>query len=246
MEENRIQLIKRILNQVLMELSNQIYNIDLNRLRCLYDRNKQLQVKITNKQDKEIEYNFYYEKDGEYCGSIKMKNWHRCFLLEYPPQYRNNKLCSLNLILSVANYDDEEKLILAIYHEIAHFLASSEWKTMKTNGQEIIEHKSGICIDKYYYDKGSIYKIESNHIESINEALNDWVSKYLYSVVSGKEQINDKRYEKINKRIEHKIKTDQIKPEQILCYYISNNISRLVEKLNLNDFIINDEKGERN
>ena len=61
MEENRIQLIKRILNQVLMELSNQIYNIDLNRLRCLYDRNKQLQVKITNKQDKEIQYNFYYE-----------------------------------------------------------------------------------------------------------------------------------------------------------------------------------------
>ena len=62
MEENRIQLIKRILNQVLLELSNPIYNIDLNRLRCLYDRNKQLQVKITNKQDKKIEYNFYYEK----------------------------------------------------------------------------------------------------------------------------------------------------------------------------------------
>lgn len=82
--------------------------------------------------------------------------------------------------------------------------------------------------------------------ESINEALNDWVSKYLYSVVSGKEQINDKRYEKINKRIEYKIKIGQIKPEQILCYYISNNINRLVEKLNLNDFIINEEKGERN
>lgn len=44
--------------------------------------------------------------------------------------------------------------------------------------------------------------------------INDWVSKYLYSV--------------------------------ILCYYISNNINKLVEKLNINEFIIGDEKGERN
>lgn len=237
MEKEKSNNVKQIINKVLLELSKPIYNIESKKLKNLYVMKEKIQIIISDKKEKEIKYNFYYASDGMYCGTIKLKNWNRSFLLEYPPVYRNHTLCSVNPIINIASYDNEKKFILAMYHEVSHLFSSSEWKSIDGK-KDCLEHRSGICIDRYYYSNGQIFNVESNHLEPINEALNDWVSKYLYSKIENKMQINDRRFEKINNKIEEKIKKSQITPEQIIEYYFSNDTDKLISIINIEDLIV--------
>ena len=61
MKEQRIQIIKRIINQILLEISDVEYNIDLSRLKLLYDRKYKMQIIVSDKFNKKMQYNFYYQ-----------------------------------------------------------------------------------------------------------------------------------------------------------------------------------------
>ena len=245
MKEQRIQIIKRIINQILLEISDVEYNIDLSKLKLLYDRKHKIQIIVSDKYNKKMQYNFYYEDNGNFYGSINIKNFERSFLMEYPPQYRKGELININPILNIANYDDENTFLLSAYHEITHFISSGSWKKIKKGDKSIIEHASGICVDRYYYNKEKVTNIESNNMEFINEAINDWISKYLYSLIEKKKVKNDDRYKKINMQISNKIQNGEIKEKEIIAYYISNEINKLKEGLDIDDFYMKKAKGER-
>jgi len=245
MKEQRIQIIKRIINQILLEISDVEYNIDLSRLKLLYDRKHKMQIILNDKDNKTMQYNFYYEDNGNFYGSINIKNFERSFLMEYPPQYRKGELININPILNIANYDDETTFLLSTYHEVTHFISSGSWNTIQKGDKSIIEHISGISVDRYYYNKEKVTTIESNNMEFINEAINDWISKYLYSLIEKKKISNDDRYKKINMQIKNKIQNGEIKAKDIISYYISNEISKLKEGLSIEDFYIGKAKGER-
>ena len=78
---------------------------------------------------------------------------------------------------------DEITFLLSTYHEVTHFISSGSWNTIQKGDKSIIEHISGISVDRYYYNKEKVTNIESNNMEFINEAINDWISKYLYSLI---------------------------------------------------------------
>lgn len=240
MKEQRIQIIKKIINQILLEISDVEYNIDLSRLKLLYDRKHKMQIIVSDKYNKKIQYNFYYEDNGNFYGSINIKNFERSFLMEYPPQYRKGELVNINPILNIANYDDENTFLLSTYHEVTHFISSGSWKTIQKGDKSIIEHTSGICVDRYYYNKEKVTTIESNNMEFVNEATNDW-----NSLIEKKKISNDDRYKKINMQIRNKIQNGEIKAKDIISYYISNEISKLKEELSIDDLDIEDAKGER-
>lgn len=240
MKEQGIQIIKRIINQILLEISDVEYNIDLSRLKLLYDRKHKMQIIVSDKYNKKMQYNFYYEDNGNFYGSINIKNFERSFLMEYPPQYRKGELVNINPILNIANYDDENTFLLSTYHEVTHFISSGSWKTIQKGDKSIIEHTSGICVDRYYYNKEKVTTIESNNMEFVNEATNDW-----NSLIEKKKISNDDRYKKINMQIRNKIQNGEIKAKDIISYYISNEISKLKEELSIDDLDIEDAKGER-
>ena len=240
MKEQRIQIIKKIINQILLEISDVEYNIDLSRLKLLYDRKHKMQIIVSDKYNKKMQYNFYYEDNGNFYGSINIKNFERSFLMEYPPQYRKGELVNINPILNIANYDDENTFLLSTYHEVTHFISSGSWKTIQKGDKSIIEHTSGICVDRYYYNKEKVTTIESNNMEFVNEATNDW-----NSLIEKKKISNDDRYKKINMQIRNKIQNGEIKAKDIISYYISNEISKLKEELSIDDLDIEDAKGER-
>lgn len=131
MKEQRIQTIKRIINQILLEISDAEYNIDLDRLKLLYERKHKMQIIVSDKRNKKMQYNFYYEDNGNFCGSINIKNFERSFLMEYPPQYRKGELVNINPILNIANYDDENTFLLSTYHEVTHFIWFLEYNTKR-------------------------------------------------------------------------------------------------------------------
>lgn len=239
MKEQGIQIIKRIINQILLEISDVEYK-DLSRLKLLYDRKHKMQIIVSDKYNKKMQYNFYYEDNGNFYGSINIKNFERSFLMEYPPQYRKGELVNINPILNIANYDDENTFLLSTYHEVTHFISSGSWKTIQKGDKSIIEHTSGICVDRYYYNKEKVTTIESNNMEFVNEATNDW-----NSLIEKKKISNDDRYKKINMQIRNKIQNGEIKAKDIISYYISNEISKLKEELSIDDLDIEDAKGER-
>ncbi len=240
MKEQRIQIIKKIINQILLEISDVEYNIDLSRLKLLYDRKHKMQIIVSDKYNKKMQYNFYYEDNGNFYGSINIKNFEKSFLMEYPPQYRKGELVNINPILNIANYDDENTFLLSTYHEVTHFISSGSWKTIQKGDKSIIEHTSGICVDRYYYNKEKVTTIESNNMEFVNEATNDW-----NSLIEKEKISNDDRYKKINMQIRNKIQNGEIKAKDIISYYISNEISKLKEELSIDDLDIEDAKGER-
>ena len=68
----------------------------------------------------------------------------------------------------------------------------------------------------------------------------------IFIFINRKKKVNnDDRYKKINMQISNKIQNGEIKEKEIIAYYISNEINKLKEGLDIDDFYMKKAKGER-
>lgn len=243
MREKREEQVLDIMNEIFLEINKPEYMIGQKKLEEICKKIEKVKVRITALNEEELSYHFYYVDNGNYYGSVNIQNWNRSFVLEYPPVYRNHDLCDLSSNLSLAYYENDQKFVLTAYHEITHLIASGEWKRIE-DMRDVVEHKKGICTERYFYRNEEIEHVERSRLDFINEAINDWVSKYLFSIIEDEKMICDIRYKEINNEIAEKISKNKITEKEIVSYYILNNEYELFKILDIKRVIMNHNRKE--